>query len=50
MRPVGIVRGRKGFQILHQCTGCDKRQPNRVALDTVQDDFEALLALMVSRA
>lgn len=50
MRPVGIVQRRKGFQIVHECTGCGKRHPNRVALDTVQDDLDALLALMVSRA
>ena len=46
MQPVAISRNRKGFQIIHRCTGCGKRQPNRAALDTVEDDFDALLALM----
>jgi len=46
MQPVGIQRKGGGYQIVHRCTGCGKRQPNRAALDTVQDDFESLLALM----
>jgi len=46
MQPVGIRRSRKGFQVVHRCTGCGRQQANRAALDTVQDDFESLLALM----
>ncbi len=46
MEPVRLLRNRKGFQILHRCTRCGKRQPNIAALDTEQDDMEALLAMM----
>ena len=48
MRPVQVRKTKKGYQVLHVCTGCGKRQPNKVALDTVQDDFDALLALMAA--
>jgi hypothetical protein len=46
MEPVNLLASRKGFQILHRCTRCGKRQPNIAALETDQDDFEALLELM----
>jgi len=46
MKPIGVRRGRKGFQILHRCTVCGKQQPNRIASDTVQSDWDALLDLM----
>jgi len=46
MAPARLVRGRKGFQILHRCTACGKEQLNRAALDTTQDDLDALLVLM----
>lgn len=46
MEPVRLLRTRKGFQILHCCTRCGKRQPNIAALDTEQDDMDALLIMM----
>jgi hypothetical protein len=50
MRPERIVQKRtnKDLQILHICTGCGKVQPNKVALNTVQDDFDALVAFMAA--
>lgn len=41
-------RKNKDLQILHICTGCGKVQPNKVALNTVQDDFDALMAFMAA--
>jgi hypothetical protein len=46
MEPVNLLASRKGFQVLHRCTRCGKRQPNIAALETDQDDLEALLELM----
>ena len=47
MKPVELVTKRKGQQIVHRCTRCGKRQPNKVAAGTVQpDDFEAILGMM----
>jgi hypothetical protein len=46
MKPIQIVRTKKGLQIVHTCTGCGKVRPNKAALDTIQDDFEAILAFM----
>ncbi len=50
MRPVGVLKRKKGWQVVHECTGCGKRQPNILALDTTQDDMDALLALMAELA
>ncbi len=48
MKPIGLVKKRKGWQIVHECTGCGKVQPNIAALHTIQDDFEAIMTLMKS--
>ncbi len=46
MKPIGLTRKKKGLQIVHACTCCGKSQPNKVAFNTIQDDFEAILAFM----
>lgn len=47
MKPLALVRKRKGLQILHICASCGKLQPNKLATDTVQpDDLEPILKLM----
>jgi len=46
MRPVELVSKRKGWQVVHRCTRCNKTQPNKVATATEQaDDIEALVGL-----
>jgi DNA-directed RNA polymerase subunit RPC12/RpoP len=46
MRPVEVRQKRGRFQVLHQCTRCGRRQPNRIAVDTLQpDDFQTLLSV-----
>ncbi|MEM9624515.1 MAG: RNHCP domain-containing protein [Pseudomonadota bacterium] len=46
MQPVAVVRNRKGWQIVHQCTKCGHKQPNKVAQMTLQDDMDALVRFM----
>ena len=46
MKPVDLLQSKKGMQVMFECTRCHKRQPNIVALDTAQDDLEALLEWM----
>jgi len=47
MRPIELVRKRKGFQIVHRCTRCGEVRPNKVAMGTVQaDDFDVILRMM----
>jgi hypothetical protein len=47
MKPLALVRKRKGFQILHICVSCGKLQPNKLATDTVQpDDLQPILKLI----
>ena len=36
MRPVNVRRSKKGLQIVHRCIACDRKQPNIVALNTVE--------------
>ena len=43
MKPIGLTRKKKGLQIVHEYTRCGKVQPNKAALNTIQDDFEAAL-------
>ena len=51
MRPEELVSKRKGWQIVHRCTRCGKRQPNKVADATVQpDDLDVILEMMRSAA
>ncbi|WP_347791495.1 RNHCP domain-containing protein [Solibacillus sp. CAU 1738] len=39
MKPIGLdYSGKKGYQIVHQCTKCQKLGRNKVALDTIQED------------
>ncbi len=48
MQPVGLLQNRKGkgLQLRHRCSLCGHQSVNRVALHTVQDDVEGLLAFM----
>jgi hypothetical protein len=51
MRPEELVSKRKGWQVVHRCTRCGKRQPNKVADATVQpDDLDVILEMMRSAA
>ena len=45
MKPVDLIyHSKKGWQIIHECISCRARQPNRIAIDTVQeDDLEMLI-------
>ena len=39
MKPIGLdYSGKKGYQIVHQCTKCQKTSRNKVALNTIQED------------
>jgi hypothetical protein len=47
MHPTGIVRSRKGWQLVHRCEVCGIVRRNRIAESTsCQDDFDAILELM----
>jgi hypothetical protein len=47
MDAVGVVRTKKGWQLIHRCRTCNAERRNRVASDTDQgDDIDALSALM----
>jgi hypothetical protein len=47
MRPVGVVRSKKGWQIVHRCLACGAVRRNRVAERTeCADAIEPLLLLM----
>ncbi len=50
MMPIGFKHSKKGLQLIHECTGCGKRQPNVVARGTAQDDLDAVLRLMESES
>ncbi len=47
MEPIGLVdKSGKGWQIVHRCTVCGQRQPNRVVREGQSpDDLDALLEL-----
>jgi Zn finger protein HypA/HybF involved in hydrogenase expression len=48
MRPIGLRRTRKGWQLVHRCERCGAVRVNIVAERTVQpDDFERLGMLSV---
>lgn len=39
MRPIAVdYTGKKGFQLIHQCTKCQKKSRNKVAVDSIQED------------
>ncbi|MFC9542127.1 RNHCP domain-containing protein [Lysinibacillus sp. NPDC056959] len=39
MRPIAVdYTGKKGFQLIHQCTKCQKKGRNKVAVDSIQED------------
>ncbi|MEK4299519.1 RNHCP domain-containing protein [Oceanobacillus sp. FSL W8-0428] len=39
MRPIQIdYSGKKGYQIIHECNKCGKRQRNKAAINTIQED------------
>lgn len=44
MKPVGLThKSGKGWQIIHQCTGCGQKSNNRIANDT--DQADSILAI-----
>jgi len=47
MKPIGLKHhSKKGFQIVHECTKCGKKQVNKVAEFTIQpDDIDELIKL-----
>ncbi|MEQ6353721.1 RNHCP domain-containing protein [Lysinibacillus sp. M3] len=39
MRPIAVdYTGKKGFQLIHQCTKCQKKSRNKVTVDSIQED------------
>lgn len=47
MKPVGIKRSKKGFQIIHRCLRCRALRVNRIAEHTDQpDDLDAIVRLL----
>lgn len=39
MKPIDLeYSSKKGYQIIHQCLNCKKKQKNKVARDTIQED------------
>jgi DNA-directed RNA polymerase subunit RPC12/RpoP len=47
MKPVGLTyKGKKGWQIIHQCTKCGCRSVNKIAEDTIQPDDYSKLAMI----
>lgn len=39
MKPIGLdYSGKKGYQLIHQCTKCQKVGRNKVAINTIQAD------------
>jgi len=46
MQPIEFEHHKKGLRVVHQCNRCGKTQPNLLALDTEQSDYEAMLAFM----
>jgi hypothetical protein len=47
MEPVGLVeKSGKGWQVVHRCTRCGHRQPNRLVRDgEAPDDLDLVLSL-----
>ena len=46
MDAVGVVRTKKGWQLIHRCRVCAIEKVNRAALDTAQpDDLDVLIEL-----
>ena len=47
MEPVGLVeKSGKGWQVVHRCTACGHRQPNRLVRDgDAPDDLDLVLQL-----
>lgn len=49
MRPIGIARAKKGWQIVHRCERCGIERRNRVAERTIAaDDIDAIVSLLES--
>jgi hypothetical protein len=48
MKPIGLkYHSKKGFQVVHKCIECGKKQVNKVAESTVQpDDYDELVKLL----
>jgi uncharacterized Zn finger protein len=47
MRPVDLVRTKKGWQIVHRCERCGAVRRNRTAESTAApDDIHAMIAVM----
>jgi hypothetical protein len=47
MEPIGLVeKSGKGWQVVHRCTACGHRQPNRLVRDGESpDDLDLVLSL-----
>ena len=47
MEPIGLVeKSGKGWQVVHRCTACGHRQPNRLVRDgAAPDDLDLVLQL-----
>ena len=47
MEPIGLVeKSGKGWQVVHRCTACGHRQPNRLVRDgDAPDDLDLVLSL-----
>jgi hypothetical protein len=47
MEPIGLVeKSGKGWQVVHRCTACGHRQPNRLVRDGESpDDLDLVLGL-----
>lgn len=47
MKPIKIIKNKKGFQILHRCQKCGFERHNKINEDTRQpDSIEAITKLM----
>lgn len=45
MKPVGLThKAKKGWQIIHRCTGCGQQSVNKIAEATTQPDCYDMLA------
>ncbi|WP_082556739.1 RNHCP domain-containing protein [Modestobacter sp. Leaf380] len=51
MQPVGLVeKSGKGWQVVHLCTACGHRQPNRLVVEgTAPDDVDLVAGLMADQ-
>lgn len=39
MKPIDLdYTSKKGYQLIHECIQCGKKQRNKIAIDTIQED------------